>query len=89
MSKEIMIENEDYTSVFILDNGKDYDICQLFKKDTQYDKTVLLNSWVRLDFFNSTMKNKDEEIAALKKQLMEKELIIYRLSQDDKNENKM
>ena len=66
MSEEIKIENDKYAATFIINNGQDYDICQLFEKDKQYDRVILLNDWVRRDFFNACMREKDKEIADLK-----------------------
>ena len=66
MSDEIKIENADYAATFVINNGKDVDICQLFEKDKQYERVVLLNDWVRRDFFDAKIKEKDEEINSLK-----------------------
>ena len=79
MEREIKIENQDYAATFVLNNGSDYDICQLFEKDKQYSKVVLLNDWVRRDFFTSKIKEKDEEIQKLKRELAVNELCIDHL----------
>lgn len=73
--EEIVIENEDHIATFVLNNGTDYDICQLFEKDKQYDKVAYIKGWVSQDCFSTHIKNKDKIIADLKQE--NKKLYAY------------
>ena len=81
--EEIIIENEDHIATFILNNGNDYDICQLFEKNKQYDKVAYIKSWISQDCFSTHMKNKDKIIADLKTQLAAKEVYKPSITADD------
>lgn len=85
MSKEIKIENDDYGAVFVIDNGKDYDICQLFEKDKVYGRTVVKGVWIKRDLFNIRMREKNQQISDLESQL---EACMYarKLAIEDKKE---
>ena len=67
--EEILLEDTDYAASFIINNGKDYDVCQLFKKDMEHNRCVLIDTWVRRDLYMATVKSKDKEIADLKNEI--------------------